>query len=609
MFINKKLSLLCGLALLASAGAEAQWNKPTPAPLQSQVQPQLNVDIAKDTEVVHFINTNNDPFVFTKVYVLKHADPYEIRPYVMSAIRSRRVDSNDSKVEAIKFMDGTGMLIISAEEYRFSDVPNGMSIDNIVATLDQPQLSSTAGRQFYLYFPKYFDSITLASIVRNVGLMKTGDAVELGGGGELVAADTGLNAMLFYTTPASVKHIESILGEYDGPTTEAIVTYTIYELSYENDGNIGVDFQAWKNGPGSDLFAAASRYSSGWDFVNNTVARSTVKSSHTNFINFNPKWNSKYLDFLVSKSKAKVVTSGSLSVMNNCAAKITSKVSLPIIEDGDDIAQTTLIAEYVRASSFTGWTLSAISQDRGQAITITNGVNSNYAGEMVAARTKVGSNYFYTLKIEGGTGYYFSCDGKNLGLECRAFDVELTDNAGATPAWQTDQSYAIQKDKARKTVISDYGFEMSITPQICDLASTVDIDMTNTSLIGFQSTGAPRTSRTSLKTKVMVDNAGGMFYIGGLDKRGLVRSVSKVPFLGDIPGLGWIFSAESEVVKKSQIVAVLEIKPVAPDTKVSEKYEKQAADVNNTVNNFGVKTKIFDENEYGFDQYLLDKDK
>ena len=40
----------------------------------------------------------------------------------MSAIRSRRVDTNLTKVEAVKYADGTGMLIVSAEEYRFKPV-------------------------------------------------------------------------------------------------------------------------------------------------------------------------------------------------------------------------------------------------------------------------------------------------------------------------------------------------------------------------------------------------------------------------------------------------------------------------------------------------------
>lgn len=116
----------CGIVCTGLSAASV--DVPTPVPLPTQVQPQLNVEIGKETEQITFVNTNNDPYVYTKVYRLKHADPYEIRPYVMAAIRSRRVNSNVTKVEAIKYQDGTGMLLVSAEEYRFHPVENGMAL-------------------------------------------------------------------------------------------------------------------------------------------------------------------------------------------------------------------------------------------------------------------------------------------------------------------------------------------------------------------------------------------------------------------------------------------------------------------------------------------------
>ena len=618
---SKHIVSFCAAALFIGVAAEAQvqtraltsadraWNSPTPWPWPTQVQPQLNVSIAKETEEVNFVNTNNDPFVYTRVYVLKHADPYEIRPYIMSAVRSRRIDSNDTKVEAIKFMDGTGMLIVSAEQYHFEKSGlNGMGIDKIIEMLDKPELSSNAGRKFFLYFPKYYDANSLATLIRNVGLTHANDVTELQGGIDAVRTDVGLNAMFFYSNPSSVKNIKKMLAEYDGPTTEAVVKYSIYELEYENDGNIGVDFQAWKNGPGADLFAAAARYSNGWDFVNNTVAQKYVQSSHTTFINFNPKWNSKYLDFLVSKSKAKVVTSGSLSIMNNVAASISSTTRIPVIENGAALSGNT-VAESARIGDFTGYTLAAIDQQKGLDISVFAAGGGAYAGPMVATRTKIGNRDYYTLEIDKSGAYFQRADGKALGRICKAYDVTITDGSGDVVGYSSDYSYSIAKDKARDTRVTEYGFVMNLTPQVAENATTVVLEMTNTNLIGFKSNGEPRTSKTELKTQIMLDNSGKEFYIGGMDKKALVRSVSKVPWLGDIPVLGWVFSAESEVVKKTQLVAVLEVRPVAPDTAVTKDLKDLADSTVKELNEFGIKTKVIDENEYGFDQYLLDKDK
>ena len=620
MKTNRKIiaAVFAFAALLPGLRAAAEWDKPTPSPLPTQVLPLLNVEVNRETDAITFVNTNNDPFVYTRVYVLKHADPYEIRPFIMAAVRSRRVDTNDTKVEAIRYMDGTGMLIVSAEQYRFEPVENGMSIDQIVAMLDKPGLASETGRKFFLYYPKYWDSATLAALVRRVGMTEADDDVELQGGIDTVRADVGLNALMFHTSPFSQKAIERILKEYDAPVTEALVDYKIYEIDSENDGNLGVDFQAWKNGPGADLFAAGARYASGWDFLNNNVASNLIKSSHTSAFNFNPKWNSKYLDFLVAKSKAKVITSGRTSIMNRCTGTISSVTRIPVIEAGEETAgdsgPVTLSDALLIPAWNTDYTLNAVDQEKGLAINIRP---AGYTGEVVITRTKINTRTYYNISLDKSGAYLTRADGKNLGRTCKAYDVSvtLTDNTVTPPVttdvddWTSAYSYTIRKDKKRVTKQAEFGFTLELTPEVNTEASQIKVAMSNTNLLGFKGNGEPRTSETVLNTSLQMANDGGVFYIGGLEKSALVRSVSKVPFLGDIPFLGWVFSGESESVKKTQIVAVLTVVPVTPDTPVDAGLRDEAGKTVEKLSNFGLKHKLLVENEYGFDQYFLDPDK
>ena len=620
MKTNRKIiaAVFAFAALLPGLRAAAEWDKPTPSPLPTQVLPLLNVEVNRETDAITFVNTNNDPFVYTRVYVLKHADPYEIRPFIMAAVRSRRVDTNDTKVEAIRYMDGTGMLIVSAEQYRFEPVENGMSIDQIVAMLDKPGLASETGRKFFLYYPKYWDSATLAALVRRVGMTEADDDVELQGGIDTVRADVGLNALMFHTSPFSQKAIERILKEYDAPVTEALVDYKIYEIDSENDGNLGVDFQAWKNGPGADLFAAGARYASGWDFLNNNVASNLIKSSHTSAFNFNPKWNSKYLDFLVAKSKAKVITSGRTSIMNRCTGTISSVTRIPVIEAGEETAgdsgPVTLSDALLIPAWNTDYTLNAVDQEKGLAINIRP---AGYTGEVVITRTKINTRTYYNISLDKSGAYLTRADGKNLGRTCKAYDVSvtLTDNTVTPPVttdvddWTSAYSDTIRKDKKRVTKQAEFGFTLELTPEVNTEASQIKVAMSNTNLLGFKGNGEPRTSETVLNTSLQMANDGGVFYIGGLEKSALVRSVSKVPFLGDIPFLGWVFSGESESVKKTQIVAVLTVVPVTPDTPVDARLRDEAGKTVEKLSNFGLKHKLLVENEYGFDQYFLDPDK
>ena len=573
MKFSKSLFIsLCGA--VGTGLSAASVDVPTPAPLATQVQPQLNVQIGRETEQITFVNTNNDPYVYTKVYKLKHADPYEIRPYVMAAIRSRRVDTSVTKVEAVKYQDGTGMLLVSAEEYRFFPVENGMSLDQIIEMLDRPNLASEAGRRFFLYYPKYFDSVTLAGLIRKVGMQHAGDNAELQGGIDTVVPDTKLNTLMFYASPNSEPQILKMLKEYDTPTSQALVNYTIYEIESENDGNLGVDFQAWKNGPGADLFAAGSRYLNGWNLRTGNISN-LVKSAHVSYINFNPKWNSRYLDFLVSKGKAKVVTSGSLNIGNGTAASIESVTRMPVIVAGEETAggETQIAKSYIATAVNPADTLSGLGVDQEKFQTV-EWVPGNAAAQFTATRTIVNGKAYDTLRISSG---HFTAGGRNLGDTCAVFNAEPTLNDTAI-AWTEAGGYPIEKDKTRVTNSdTEYGFSLTMQPYIYNKATCLALEMSNTNLIGFRSNGMPRTSRSELKTEVQLANDGNVFYIGGLDKSAVVRSVSKVPFLGDIPFLGFLFSAENETLKKTQLAAVLTVIPTSPTAALPENY-KQAAD-------------------------------
>ena len=149
----------------------------------TRVSAWMNISIDNKTDELHFIRDNNDPRVVTKTYILKNVDAYEFRDYLRQMVQSKRVGNasvqqqypgntagrpwvatqsapvlnpataqtgynpaaqlgSNTAVECLKYVDGTGLLIVSAEEYRFKDSPNGIGIDTLVATLDNPSLGA-----------------------------------------------------------------------------------------------------------------------------------------------------------------------------------------------------------------------------------------------------------------------------------------------------------------------------------------------------------------------------------------------------------------------------------------------------------------------------------
>ena len=80
-----------------------------------------------------------------------------------------------------------------------------------------------------------------------------------------------------------------------------------------------MDFQAWKNNDGIDLFSAGGRFSQNYNGLD--LAQS-AKWNKTTYFQFNPKWNTKYIDFLTSKGKAKVLHTSEITIGNNTEGKI-----------------------------------------------------------------------------------------------------------------------------------------------------------------------------------------------------------------------------------------------------------------------------------------------
>jgi general secretion pathway protein D len=104
----------------------------------------------------------------------------------------------------------------------------------------------------------------------------------------------------------------------------------------------------------------------------------------------------------------------------------------------------------------------------------------------------------------------------------------------------------------------DVGLKLKIKPQINEgSAIRLDIDQEVSSLTSGTSGAADLiTNKRALKTSVMVDD-GEVIVLGGLVDDTLNESVQKVPVLGDIPVLGYLFSYRKSKKVKRNLMAFI----------------------------------------------------
>lgn len=273
-----------------------------PSPENSSTQTGINVNVDDKTKKIKIITANNDSKIVSKVYKLKHVDPWELKPILDSAVGAKRNNKSRTGVECIKYKDGTGALIVTAEKYRFSNEQGGgMSIDELIKALDQPRGEVVEGMKSIVYFPKHRNAAAIAKMINNIGIKGKNDKTELLSGDSKALVDRELNAVIIKATPSEIKDLEKILQIYDKKTEQSTLSYKVYELYEEDEEAIGNDYLAWKKGPGAHLFSIAGKFS---------------KGETTKFIQFNPKWNSTFLDYLSKEKKAVKLTSGRIILRN-----------------------------------------------------------------------------------------------------------------------------------------------------------------------------------------------------------------------------------------------------------------------------------------------------
>ncbi len=516
----------------------------------TRIVARLNVNVDPGTKVVHFIRDNNDPRVVTKTYLLQHVDPYEFRDYLRQMVQTKRVGNSmlqqqypsntaappflatessvelgpanaqpgyappvqlgsNTAVECLKYTDGTGLLIVSAEEYRFTDSENGIGIDTLVATLDDPALGAlNYGYQMYIYMPKFVPARNLMPLIENVG-MNINDATEVWQGMDLVAYDPDLNWLIFDVCNYSCDNIAHMLAKFDVPVPQVRLKIKVYELDTENDDRIGIDFQSWKNNEGADFFSVGGRYRNNWSSVysGGVGPVSAYGSERTSYFNFNPKWNTRYIDFLESRGKAKVLHTGELCIRNAA--------------EGATFARTT---QMLYSDDSAAVSKAQVTPDMG-----------------------VGPYQLLSQVIN-----------------------KVFDKGDPLPVGKGEA----QEIKA----FPGFGFTMTVNNVSVNLEETrFDITLSNTSLLGFQSNGAPRVSNGGVvKQVVSLPHGKDTFVIGGLTKQEEVESRTGVPWLMDIPVLGYLFSSVSNSVKHTELVVMAQCEWDAPADKPEVKNTSKA---------------------------------
>ena len=595
--------------------ARANNHAPTGGYAPTNVQAQLKIDVRDGTREVNVIRDNADPFVITKPYTLKHADPYAVRSYLEAAVGARSVNTSPAQVTAVKFADGAGVVLVSAEEYRFQDSADGRGIDKIVASLDRPGLTYLPEADAHIYFPRISRASNLRDMLLKVGSSALDPQFEVAPGTILV--DGELNALIVKAPAWNWAEMLAMLRQYDRPVPEIKVYYRVLEIYAENDDRIGVDFQSWKNNDGIDLFSAGTNVRRNWGTFFASGVQDTG-NNRTSYWNFNPKWNTRYLDFMTSIGKAKCLAQGCLVAQNRKESHI--QVNTGFFYDRTYYTGGAKnIAEACTEFTFADPNPDTTPRESFAKVMPLGTLKDAYAeaGVLAAALVPAG----YTRRMMGTqttTFLYHDAIAKVLGDSATsAFSKYLTgyvkkDGTSVPATWyNTDWNTAeaapgIIHGWLQYPMVTDgFKFDLRVTPVVTGKAAKVRFDLSGISLLGWNSDGSARSSASETSATVQIGFTSQDFVIGGLRKSETVRGTTGLPYFKDVPVLGRLLSTESESIKQSQLVLLARVEYNFPDSFAGPQIREELGKIVKGVNK-GMDSRV---GNMFFQQYILDSDR
>lgn len=497
------------------------------------------VDMAPDempTHVVKVLRTTNKAQINS--YVAKVYDFKNVNPNQIANFIANGLELEEGGIYTFVHPDGDkGKMLVICPKYQLP------WIDKVCADLDRPQLTSAPGSKYIYYRLKH----------RNAAdpdfLAVLGNYISANG---IVWPDIETNSVLLFDSPSGADYAAKALDEYlDSPTPQVNIDVCIYEIDLKNDGTLGLDYEMWKNGPGAALFAAQ-------------ITGKYVTSRYNN-VAFGPP----------------------PPFMNTLP---------PVL--GGNLPKNFRYRDWYRGygyrleypSSFFDF---LVEKGKARILVDTKVSACNASQAMICSNEFI--SYFRTYHAQVGSGY----------------TAVLSESPPIVSGYDTGDVGFVRTVNSAQAPLSveglphlgidmvESGISLEVTPIIGQEDINLELVAKVSNHIGWASNGEPLLKSFQINNEFRVKN-NEQILIGGLTRERLIKSAKKIPILGDLPVIGWVFGGETDYLQKSILVVAL-----TPSI-ITDFSGKTAVDDNIMAKATGKTPVKIPSVKVGFDQYLLD---
>ena len=291
---------------------------------------------------ITFIEDDAQKNMASKIYYLKYTKAGDIAPFIRSAVVRYCKESNVSSINDPSRK--RQMLLVSTGINMIPYVDKLVEVLDRNAKFDKYSNITGDGIAVGVYQPIYRAAETMLDV------MIKGD-VSSGGQDGAIKFDAKRNLFYFKDTPATVEDLKDKLSWLDKPIPQTRLEMTVYEIRNSDLQDLGIDYLAWKNGPGLNLFEA------GYNALNVRISETILDmiSGGTDLVGRTslgfggfytaPAFDMSFLRILQQNGKATVSSTASL-LISNTPGKVFSVSFAPeyqnIEKNGDHKSSVTV---------------------------------------------------------------------------------------------------------------------------------------------------------------------------------------------------------------------------------------------------------------------------
>ena len=201
--------------------------------------------LAEKVKKIRFKQDDAQPYMVTKVYELKYMRADDLVPWVLGAVKRYDIQSS---VERLNYKPRKEFFLV------VTTPPEMMPyVDDMIQKFDRPGVRDSDGSLIegtgifrYAYKPKYRSTEEMVGLLNNA--VKSGDGQ--------VYRNPDSNIIYWKDSPSDSGDLLTWVQRFDRPVPQINININVFEVRESTLRDIGIDYLAWKNGPGLNMFSA-----------------------------------------------------------------------------------------------------------------------------------------------------------------------------------------------------------------------------------------------------------------------------------------------------------------------------------------------------------------